>query len=65
MVTSLKVKFLGVPLPPPPGVSQDSKTGHPKKFLGAAKYFRGRGRTESVLGRCNRNCSYKTRVLER
>ena len=29
-----------------------------------AKYFRGRGRTKSVLGRCNRNCSYKTHVLE-
>ena len=46
-------------------VSQDSKTGHPKIFLGVAKYFRERGRTKSVLGCFNRNCSYKTHVLER
>ena len=32
------------------GVSQDSKTGRPKIFLGVAKYMRGHGRTKSVLG---------------
>ena len=45
-------------VPSTQGVSQDSKTGRPKIFLGVAKYFRGRGRIKSVLGRCNRNCGY-------
>ena len=34
-------------------------------FTCVAKHFRERGRTKSVLGLCNRNCSYKTHVLER
>ena len=46
VIVPVFIEFTG-----PQGVSQDSKTGRPKIFLGVAKYMRGHGRTKSVLGR--------------